>query len=154
MRREIHPDSAKVRIPPPVALVLTLVMTLVLEWFHSIPVAIPRAAGGVLFIGGISLVLLCAMIFRKNETALPPWQPTTKIVRSGPYQFTRNPIYTGFFLIVLGTSFMLGSLWGVFTCIPLFFFLDRYVIPLEEKYLEGKFGDTYREFKSKVGRWF
>ena len=80
-------------------------------------------------------------------------RPTTAIVTSGPYRFTRNPIYLAMLLGQMGLAIGFDSLWILATMVP-FYLLIRYgVIAREEAYLERKFGETYVSYKAKVGRW-
>ena len=99
------------------------------------------------------MVLSCAGRFKKAKTGIRPWEPTTQIVTTGLYRFSRNPISCGFILMGLGIAFAENSLWIVFLQAPLIFALDRFVNPKEECYLENKFGDEYKALKKRVRRW-
>ncbi|OOF65917.1 isoprenylcysteine carboxylmethyltransferase family protein [Rodentibacter sp. Ppn85] len=93
--------------------------------------------------------------FYRNDTSIDPKQldKTTRLVTSGIFQITRNPIYLSLLLILVSWALWLGHLlaWsGVITFILL---MNRFQISREEIYLEKKFGDTYRRYKSKVRRW-
>jgi len=89
----------------------------------------------------------------KVHTSPDPREPTTAIVTGGPYRFTRNPIYLGFFLIYLGLTFLAGTLWGVIASPFLLWTVTHSVIHAEEIYLENKFGEEYTRYLSKVRRW-
>ncbi len=102
---------------------------------------------------GIFLVWSASKAFSRSGTALVPNEPTTKIVRDGPYAFSRNPIYLAFALIYLGFAFAFSSIWAMGLLIPVLIFIDRDQIAREEKYLERKFGEEYVRYKSKVRRW-
>lgn len=80
-------------------------------------------------------------------------QPTNALVTTGPYRFTRNPIYLGFLLIYLGFTFLAGSLWGIVISPFLVWTVTHAIIHAEEEYLEKKFEDQYREYSSQVRRW-
>jgi protein-S-isoprenylcysteine O-methyltransferase Ste14 len=107
------------------------------------------------------LVTLCAVLlfvfsileFRAAGTAVRRTKRTTTIVRTGPYRFTRNPIYLSFILLVLGLSFWLNDLWLLVTLVPAVGFIAAVVIPREERFLERTFHDQYLSYKATVRRW-
>jgi protein-S-isoprenylcysteine O-methyltransferase Ste14 len=75
------------------------------------------------------------------------------IVRTGPYRFSRNPIYLAFILFVLGLSVWLNNLWLLVTLVPAFGLMAAVVIPREERFLERNFNDQYSSYKAQVRRW-
>jgi len=84
---------------------------------------------------------------------VPTNLPTTTIVERGPYRFTRNPIYLGMFLALIGLTVALDNFW-LLAMLVLFAIVIRYgVVAREEAYLERKFGDVYRSYRSRVRRW-
>ena len=77
----------------------------------------------------------------------------SQIVTTGIYGFTRNPIYLGFLLIVIGLPLNSGLIWGLLLA-PLYILgMNRLVIEHEEAYLEKKFGEPYTSYRSRVRRW-
>jgi protein-S-isoprenylcysteine O-methyltransferase Ste14 len=91
--------------------------------------------------------------FRKAGTPVPGNKPTTAIVRTGPYRFSRNPIYLAFFTLLLGLAIWVNSLWLVATLIATVAIIAVVVVPREERYLTGRFGTPYLEYKASVRRW-
>jgi protein-S-isoprenylcysteine O-methyltransferase Ste14 len=83
----------------------------------------------------------------------PASLPTTTIVDTGPYRFTRNPIYLGMVLGLIGLAIALNSLWLLLTLVPFVLAIRYGVVAREEAYLERKFGDVYRGYRSRVRRW-
>jgi protein-S-isoprenylcysteine O-methyltransferase Ste14 len=79
--------------------------------------------------------------------------PTTTIVDTGPYRFTRNPIYLGIFLGLVGLAIAFDSLWPLVTLVPFTLVIRYGVVAREEAYLERKFGHAYRRYRSRVRRW-
>jgi protein-S-isoprenylcysteine O-methyltransferase Ste14 len=152
----IDQDSPGVRVPPPLIALAFILMGTGLQWIYPL-YFVPhlfRFVFSVLLIGiGLVVVVYCALVFKKAQTGIKPWEPTTKIVTTGLYRFSRNPIYGGFILVGLGVAFALNSFWIVLLQIPLVFALNRWVIRKEEDYLENKFGDDYRAYKKRVRRW-
>ena len=104
---------------------------------------------------GLALALAAWAIvtITRAGSNVPTNQPTTTIVRSGPYRFTRNPIYLGMFLGLIGLAIAFDNLWLLMMLVP-FALVVRYgVVAREEAYLERKFGDVYCGYRSRVRRW-
>jgi protein-S-isoprenylcysteine O-methyltransferase Ste14 len=109
---------------------------------------------------GLLLVILGAAILGWGRTALvsaetnvDPTLPTTSIVTSGPYRFSRNPLYLGLTLIFIGLTLAMNTGWGALALIPLVVVMHAGVVLREERYLEQKFGETYRQYRSRVRRY-
>jgi len=111
-----------------------------------------RGRGILVILGGIALALAVRQMVRA-KTAVDVRKPTTEIVTSGVFQFSRNPIYLSMVVLCLGAAFLLDSLWFLALCAPLAIVLQRAVIEPEEAYLEQKFGAKYLRYKAKVRRW-
>jgi protein-S-isoprenylcysteine O-methyltransferase Ste14 len=79
-------------------------------------------------------------------------KPTTTIVRTGPYRFSRNPIYLSFILLVIGLSIWLNNLWLLVTLVPPVVFIAAVVIPREERFLDRNFPE-YSTYRAAVRRW-
>jgi protein-S-isoprenylcysteine O-methyltransferase Ste14 len=92
-------------------------------------------------------------LFRRARTNVIPFRPTTAIVTSGPYRFTRNPMYVGMAALYAGFALAFGVIWALAILPAVLLFIDRYVIAREERYLERKFGEEYRGYKQRVRRW-
>ena len=90
---------------------------------------------------------------RGAGTRVETVEPTTAIVTSGPYRYTRNPIYIGMFVALIGLAIGFDSLWIAIALVPFYLVIRYGVIAREESYLDRKFGDVYRNYKSRVGRW-
>jgi protein-S-isoprenylcysteine O-methyltransferase Ste14 len=84
---------------------------------------------------------------------VPTRLPTTTIVDTGPYRFTRNPIYLGMVLGLIGLAIASNSLWLLLTLVPFVLVIRYGVVAREEAYLQRKFGDAYRRYRSRVRRW-
>jgi protein-S-isoprenylcysteine O-methyltransferase Ste14 len=102
---------------------------------------------------GIVIEGWAAGLFRRARTAIQPWKPSTALIRSGLYRFSRNPIYVGFGITYLGLSVGLNSPMALALVVPCLFVVDRYVIQREERYLEARFGADYLDYKMSVRRW-
>ncbi len=154
---KIDKDSAQVRVPPPFLLLACLGIGGVLQWRLPLPLGsglvLRSVLGCVLIAAGLATVLSCARMFKKDETELAPWKPTSRLVIRGLYLYSRNPIYLGFVVFGLGVSVAADSLWIVGMLLPLVVLLRYAVIAREERYLEQKFGQEYRAYRQRVRRW-
>ena len=151
------PDSSGVLVRPPIAWALAVVAGLALEWlypFGFLPAAMPVGwLGSLVFIAGLALLVWAASTFREAGTNVQTSQPTTTVVTKGPYQYSRNPIYVSMFLGLVGLAVAFDSLWLIIVLLPFYLVIRYGVVAREEAYLERKFGDSYRAYKSRIGRW-
>ena len=150
-------DTAQVVIRPPLAWGLAILAGLALNWLvplHFLPADL-RAGwlGAMVFVLALALFTWAVVTITRAGSNVPTNRPTTTIVESGPYRFTRNPIYVAMFLALIGLAVAFDSLWPFITLV-LFALVIRYgVVAREEAYLERKFGDVYRGYRSRVRRW-
>ena len=121
-----------------------------LRW---LPAGVGVWLGVPLVIGALALFLASTRRFKAAGTPVPGNEPTSTIVRSGPYRFSRNPIYLAFSLLVLGIACGRNSVWLLGTLVAAMCLMSFVVIPREERYLERRFGAEYNEYKSRVRRW-
>ncbi len=155
---ESQTDHANVKIKPPVLLLIHVIAVILLRWLLPLPSlsAFPKTLewlGYILVILGIGLGAGAVSRFRRAHTTTDPHGPVLTIVTTGPYHFTRNPIYLGLVCMLIGFSFAFRTYWGLILS-PLFIVLmNTLVIQYEEAYLEKKFGEVYTDYKSHVRRW-
>jgi len=119
----------------------------------SLPGALRRAVGIVLILAGGGLLAAALQRFRQAGTNVSPMQPTTALVVTGIYRFTRNPMYVGLSLVYAGIAYLADSLVTLILLAPLLVVIRYGVIAPEERYMEAKFGDAYRDYKARVRRW-
>jgi protein-S-isoprenylcysteine O-methyltransferase Ste14 len=149
-------DHAPVRVPAPFIYAGFIVVALLLHMLLPLPAPFPgimRAVGSAAVVGGLVLGVLAVVSMRRAHTPISPHQSTTRLVTDGPFRFTRNPIYLGFFLIFLGFTLLAGTLWGIVLAPLAPVAVNYLVIGAEESYLHGKFPDHYAEYKSRVRKW-
>jgi len=149
-------DTAGVAIRPPVLYLGTLLFGGLIDLVFPAP--LPIFAGrlptaGLALALGLALLALCFRRFKAAGTNVPTWMPTTALVISGPYRFSRNPIYLALTLAYLGLALGYGSWWPVVLLAPVLIVMRFGVIGREERYLEAKFGDAYRAYCESVRRW-
>jgi protein-S-isoprenylcysteine O-methyltransferase Ste14 len=150
-------DTAQVIIRPPLAWGLAIIAGLALNWLLPLPFLpadLPaRWLGAMVFVLALALAAWAIVTITRAGSNVPTNLPTTSIVESGPYRFTRNPIYLGMFLGLIGLGIAFDNLWLPMMLVP-FASVVRYgVVACEEAYLERKFGDVYRGYRSRVPRW-
>ena len=119
--------------------------------FLSASVSVPIGVMVVLVAG--TLFISAVRTFRRAGTPIPSNRPTTAIVRTGPYGFSRNPIYLAFTLFQVGLAAWVNSLGVLLTLLPALAFMGLVVIPREERYLEARFPSEYLPYKREVRRW-
>jgi protein-S-isoprenylcysteine O-methyltransferase Ste14 len=143
-------------VHPPIVALVFIVIAYFLGRFVPLPFAVPlmlRYVGLVMTFVGFLLGIGALNEFRKARTTLDPHGSVKKLVTSGIYRFTRNPIYLGFLLMVIGVPLNFGLYWGIVMAPFYIILMNRLIIEREEAYLEKKFKDTYTNYKSQVRRW-
>jgi protein-S-isoprenylcysteine O-methyltransferase Ste14 len=120
---------------------------------HLVPPALGTPIGVVLALAAVALFLSAVRRFRAAGTPVPGNRPATTIVRTGPYRFSRNPIYLAFSLFQLGLAFSVNSVGLLLTLVPAFALMSFVVIPREERYLAARFPSEYVPYKASVRRW-
>jgi len=154
-----QPDDQRgpgVRVPPPLVFLLFLIVGGVIHYFWPLGLLespLLRYLGVTLCLLAMLLLLVTALMFRRHQTSIEPWKPTTKFMSHGPYAYSRNPIYLGFCFLVFGVGLSQNSLWMALSFIPAALIVFHTAIAREEKYLEHKFGEEYRRYREKVRRW-
>jgi protein-S-isoprenylcysteine O-methyltransferase Ste14 len=151
-------DTANVIVRPPIAWALAVLAGLALNWLMPLPF-LPAAVsagwlgGAIVFALALALAAWAIATMTRAGSNVPTNMPTTTIVDTGPYRFTRNPIYLGMVLGVIGLAIAFNSLWLLMTLMPFSLVIRYGVITREEAYLERKFGDVYRRYRARVRRW-
>jgi protein-S-isoprenylcysteine O-methyltransferase Ste14 len=122
-----------------------LPITLLPEWVRVLGPTLIAIAMSAAFWALVTMI--CA------GTHPEPSHPTTTIVTSGPFRFTRNPIYLSYTVFMIGLACLTLNLWMLAVTAIVWMILQRGVIRREERYLERKFGDAYVDYKRRVRRW-
>jgi len=144
---------------PPVALALAFaaLMWLVAKYGPALTVELPwrTAVALALYGAGAAIALAGVAAFRLVKTTVDPRTPdaTTAMVRSGVYRYSRNPMYLGFLLALMGWAVELSHVLA-FALLPLFpLYLNRFQIEPEERALAAKFGGRFNDYTRTVRRW-
>jgi protein-S-isoprenylcysteine O-methyltransferase Ste14 len=115
--------------------------------------AVARPLGAVIVLLNVLIGLPALRSMFAAHTSPNPNRPTTALVFSGPYRFTRNPMYIGLTMFYVGLVTFFALPWGLLLLPAVVFLITRWVITPEEVYLEQKFGAEYIQYKAKVHRW-
>ena len=156
MAKEKDRPNISSMVHPPIIALMFIVIAYFLGRFVPLPLPVPgilRSMGLVLTFVGFLLGIGAFMEFRKARTTLDPHGSSKQVVTSGIYRFTRNPIYLGFLLMVIGLPLNSGLYWGIVMAPFYVFIMNGLIIQHEEAYLERKFGETYTSYTSRVRRW-
>jgi protein-S-isoprenylcysteine O-methyltransferase Ste14 len=126
-------------------------------WPFSFPPGLLKQAlipaGVILSMVGMGLLFLARREFSRHRQPTDPGQPTSQLIRSGVFAISRNPLYLGAGIFLLGIALTFNLLWSVMTLI-LSMALCHFVLILpEEQYLAGKFGSEYETYFASVNRW-
>ncbi|TMA81065.1 MAG: isoprenylcysteine carboxylmethyltransferase family protein [Deltaproteobacteria bacterium] len=149
-------DTPRVLAFPPLlyASAFALGVTPHLMWPEpALPSAIASLIGPASLITGAALAVWANRVLRQAGTNADPSQPTTALVITGPFAFSRNPLYLARTLLYVGLALTMNMLWTLATLGPLLVVLHHGVIRREERYLEAKFGGAYRRYRTEVRRW-
>jgi protein-S-isoprenylcysteine O-methyltransferase Ste14 len=147
------------RIPVPWVFILAYLVGFVVQLYLPIPVQAAKVVRISLIIGlvlvaiGVAFAFSALGIFKKRSTTTIPFERPTSLVMSGPYRFSRNPMYVGLTLIYLGVAGTRAELWPVIVLPVLLAYVNFIVIPVEEQYLREAFGDSYAQYSARVRRW-
>jgi protein-S-isoprenylcysteine O-methyltransferase Ste14 len=145
------------RVRPPIVYLGAIVLGLVLHFVwpvHLVPRSVATPVGAILIVLAVALFFSAVRTFRAAGTPVPGNLPVTTIVHTGPYRFSRNPIYLAFSLLQLGLALCINSLAMLITLVAAVAIMSFVVIPREERYLEAKFPSQYLPYKASVRRWF
>ena len=144
------------KIPPPVVVLILVIST----FFSSkkidlIHIPFQNLISFIILSFGILILLNPVLKFKKSKTTINPikFKKVNKLVTSGIYKYSRNPMYLGLLMIVISSSIFYLNLYSILT--PLFFYLwiNRFQIKREEIFLKDKFGKEYLSYKNNTRRW-
>ena len=148
----------ELKVPPPAVAVLVGVAM----WFAArigpsleLPLLARSIAFGVIALVGGAIALSGNLAFRRARTTPNPFKPqnASSLVTTGIYRVTRNPMYLGLLLVLLGWTAFLCSALPLFGPIAFVAYIQRFQIGPEERALQAKFGATYSEYLARVRRW-
>jgi len=149
-------DRPGVIVHPPFLYLGAFVLALVARWFAPSPILSTAAALAI----GLPLIVVAIVVARRARltmqaagTNINPTRPATTIVTSGPFGRSRNPLYVSLTLLYLGLTLAVNTWWGIVLLIPVLVTMHFGVVLREERYLDRKFGESYRAYRSRVRRY-
>ena len=150
-------EKLKVKILPPFLFLPSLIVGLIIHYFipeQIYPWVIGVEVSGALLIvlGFLVIIWTSSTLIREGES-IQIKDETNRLVTSGSFMYSRNPIYFSFVLIYIGISLIKNSFWVLILGIIALILIHYTVIEKEEEYLEDKFGKKYLDYKKKVRRW-
>lgn len=155
-RQPAEPDSPGVQVPPPFVYAAAFAAGYFLTRRFPVgswPDAVPPFAGLVCMAMSLALAAWAMGRFFARRTAILPHRPASAMVESGPYRFTRNPMYVSLAVLYVGFATFLRSGWALLLLPAAIAAVDRWIIPREEAYLTRRFGEQYLAYKARVRRW-
>jgi len=142
-------------LPPPIWALIYVLVAATASWALGWPPGLTNVPLGIaLFLAGWAPPVWAAVVFRRAGTEFQPTSPTNKaLVVSGPYGFTRNPMYLGLTIVSLGIAFWVGA-WPMFLAPVAVFATANWVhIPFEEAKMRRQFGASFDDYTRRVRRW-
>lgn len=152
---DVAKPSWIVRIPTPIWLFGLIGLALLIDWPFQFPAIVQhRPTGVVLIVFGIALSAWARLTFSRHGAEILPWSDAhSALVTSGPFRFSRNPMYLGLVVIGVGVALAAGT-WLMWLVPVVVFALDQFVIiPFEEQSVERTFGEAFRAYRARVRRW-
>ena len=153
-----HPNIV---IPPPLIFACAFIIAVLLD-YYVMPVHLAKQMSWIVFLFyvgwlitvlGTLLSIWALLIFRKARTAIMPNKPADALVQTGPYRYTRNPMYVSLFLVYSGLSLIYNNVYAVAFVPVLFGIFNRIIIPREENYLKQRFPAAYSAYSAIARRW-
>ncbi|WDE07100.1 isoprenylcysteine carboxylmethyltransferase family protein [Thalassomonas viridans] len=148
--------GAAVKFPPPLVFLLFMLLGGGINRYWPLAIADIswlKYFGGALAVAGFAVTFHISRAFKRADTSIEPWKPTTAIISSGYFAYSRNPIYSSFCLITVGLGLFYNSVWVLISFLPSAWVVYLLAIKKEEAYLERKFGEQYLAYKKRVRRW-
>lgn len=151
-------DSAKVRFPPPLVYLGALVFGVFAGRAMNLPgfgieSNVRTIIGLVVILIGAIVSFSGARLFVRHGTAIIPHKPASRLVTTGIYRWTRNPMYLGIAVLYCGLAILFESFLALLLLPIVLMIFQAQVIAREEAYLDRTFGEEYRAYKARVRRW-
>lgn len=153
-RRSVRNPSGAIH--PTAFLLAWIVAGLTLEWLVPVPMPEPELAELVatpFLLVGVLLLAWGMFVFWRKGTPADHTRPTTTLVTTGPFRFSRNPFYVGLLALMVGMSLAYANVWGLLLTVPVAWAIRRYTVRPEEAYLAREFGEEYERYRKSVRRW-
>jgi protein-S-isoprenylcysteine O-methyltransferase Ste14 len=149
-------DNPGVWFPPPLWYAMAVLISVLLDRRWPLPIAagpLTTIAGAVFVVGWMALSFPSIGRFRRSKTSIVPIRPAGSLVVSGPYHYTRNPMYVSLALLTIACALFLATWWPIALLVPTLAIVQQFVILPEERYLRRRFGTEYEAYSRRVRRW-
>lgn len=150
-------DKPRTLILPPVPFALALAGGWWLDrHWHALPITLDgwaQPVGGVLVGAGLLVLGWTLLTFQRHRTTVSPYGAASALCTDGPFQYSRNPIYLGDFVLLAGLALSWQTAWPLLAAPALWAMIRYGVIRHEEAHLTAKFGGAYRAYAARVRRW-
>jgi len=152
----MNAETPRVPLPPPILYAVAIGLGLWLE--RPLPWPLPGGAlrfwvGAVLVGLAVALFGLCLRELRRHQTTINPHRAASNLVATGPFRFSRNPIYVSLTVLQVGIGLLASSTWVLLMLIWVLPLMQRLVIAREEEHLRWRFGSEYADYSARVRRW-
>lgn len=150
--------GALVRFPPPLVFLLCILAGVALHYL-VLPATLPldqvvtAIAGTIIGLTGFAVVISARILFSRTGQNPVPWKPTPELILQGPYRYTRNPMYVGVTVLLIGIGIAFNNLWISALALPALIIIHFIAVLPEEKYLSEKFGESYSSYCTRVRRY-
>ncbi len=143
------------KIPPPiVTLIFIFLINLSNKLVEPFSFEYQVPLGVIIIFCGLSVLISSARVFKKLETTINPMQPSqaSKLAIIGPFKYTRNPMYLGMSIMLIGFGIIFGAKLTVCLVVLFVLYITFFQIMPEERAMQEKFTD-WEDYSSKVRRW-
>jgi len=151
-----HHDSPGVIALPPLIFLVAIVLGTLIHFIWPFPIPVPvlgRWVAGAVIVACVVLATWARTTFTRAGTNVNPHLPSTALVETGPFRFTRNPMYMAMTIALVALAFATRVGWFLVLTVPVFALIHRGVVLREERYLAHKFGVPYDEYRQRVRRY-
>ncbi|MET0497714.1 MAG: isoprenylcysteine carboxylmethyltransferase family protein [Steroidobacteraceae bacterium] len=148
--------ATKSRMPPPLPCLIGVIFGALCGWISPWPIGryvYVLPFGIVLVIAVVASSIAVARAFKRHGTSPDPAHETTAIIDTGPFRFSRNPVYVTMALLQAAVGCLLNNEWILLLTLPALLVIHYVVVLREEAYLERRFGQVYLAYKARVRRW-
>ncbi|WP_455221018.1 methyltransferase family protein [Kaarinaea lacus] len=152
-----QPESSEIIASPPALYLGAFLTGCIIQLVSQLPVLSSisfRLAIGLFFLVISGAFARWAFVkMRQIGTTASPYESSTSLITTGPFQYSRNPIYVAMTGLYIGGAILINSGWPLLLLVPLLLLMHYGVILREERYLGYVFGEEYAAYKSAVKRW-
>ncbi len=145
------------KLLPPTLMLLCLISMLILHWLWPIAhsLSLPLNFIGLIPLGlGLALSAMAERQFKSVGANVNTFKAPTHLVTEGLFKYSRNPMYLGLALILVGVWIMLGSVSPLAGVVGFILVTERWYIAYEEQRLGETFGQAYEAYRAHTRRWF